>query len=365
MKKGVFIEEKPFEFNQSQKEKLFLPYIYKMARWHYAKNSEFKNLCINRNFDVFSDFNLSELPYLPVSLFKKFDLLSVPKRQIVKTLYSSSTSGNPSKIMLDQITANNQIKALNNIMQDFFGRERFVFIVFDNGEVIKSNNGELSSRGTAIRGMLSLSRRLEFVLTENLELDIQKLKRVLISVNKGGRVCFFGFTWLMYSIYKNYLEDKEVRERFKMLKCADKILLHIGGWKKLQDLSISREVFNKNVANFLNISSSKIVDFYGMTEQLGTVYPDCPFGYKHVPLYSEIIIRDLESLEPAKIGKTGLIQLVSPLPNSYPGISLLTDDIGKIIGVDRCQCGRKGKYFVFEKRMAGSEIKGCGDTLSI
>ena len=44
-------------------------------------------------------------------------------------------------------------------------------------------------------------------------------------------------------------------------------------------------------------------------------------------------------------------------------ISLLSDDIGKILGVDDCPCGRKGKYFRFEKRTEKADIKGCGDTI--
>ena len=100
-----------------------------------------------------------------------------------------------------------------------------------------------------------------------------------------------------------------------------------------------------------------------MTEQLGTIYPDCSEGNKHVSAYSEIFIRNTDTLEIEEVGMSGFIQLVSPIPQSYPGISLLSDDIGKILGVDDCACGRKGKYFRFEKRTEKADIKGCGDTI--
>ena len=64
-------------------------------------------------------------------------------------------------------------------------------------------------------------------------------------------------------------------------------------------------------------------------------------------------------------GKSGFIQVISPIPNSYPGISLLTDDIGEILGRDNCPCGRKGTYFIFKKRSEMADPKGCGDTLDI
>jgi hypothetical protein len=50
------------------------------------------------------------------------------------------------------------------------------------------------------------------------------------------------------------------------------------------------------------------------------------------------------------------------LPDSYPGMSILTEDVGEILGVDDCPCGRKGKYFVFRSRLEKSESRGCGDT---
>ena len=61
----------------------------------------------------------------------------------------------------------------------------------------------------------------------------------------------------------------------------------------------------------------------------------------------------------------GFIQIISPIPHSYPGISILTDDIGEIIGQDDCTCGRLGKRFVFSSRSEVADPKGCGDTLEI
>ena len=57
----------------------------------------------------------------------------------------------------------------------------------------------------------------------------------------------------------------------------------------------------------------------------------------------------------------GIIQLLSPLATSYPGHNILTEDIGEILGIDDCKCGRKGKYFSIEGRVPGTEIRGCSD----
>jgi hypothetical protein len=59
-----------------------------------------------------------------------------------------------------------------------------------------------------------------------------------------------------------------------------------------------------------------------------------------------------------------LIQTFSILPRSYPGNSLLTEDIGVIVGEDDCSCGRNGKYFLVEGRLPTAELRGCSDTFA-
>ncbi len=359
------ITEELFSLKQAEKEKFFVPLMREAARWHFKSCLEFKKLCENRKFDIFSDFKLIDLPYFPVSIFKKINLVSVPENQIIKTLYSSSTSGEPSKIMIDKITADNQVIILNKIMQNFLGKERRCFIVFDTEETIKSSNGELSSRGAAIRGMFPLAKKIFFILDKNLNLDIKRLRLALSKIDKREDICYFGFTWLIYNIYLNNKNNKDFFNILKEKADKNNIVLHIGGWKKLKDMAVSKEDFNSRIGNMLGVGKGRVIDFYGLTEQLGTVYPDCEYGHKHLPLYSEVIIRDINTLKPVHIGEVGFIQFLSPLPHSYPGISLLSDDLGRIEGIDDCKCGRKGKYFVFEKRSETAEVKGCGDTLKV
>ena len=61
--------------------------------------------------------------------------------------------------------------------------------------------------------------------------------------------------------------------------------------------------------------------------------------------------------------ETGLVQLKSLLPISYPGHNILTEDIGIIYGIDNCKCKRKGKIFKILGRLSKSEIRGCSDAI--
>ena len=79
-------------------------------------------------------------------------------------------------------------------------------------------------------------------------------------------------------------------------------------------------------------------------------------------VFSDVIIRRPIDFTEADIGEKGIVQVVSTIPESYPGHSILTEDEGMILGIDDCDCGRKGKYFKINGRIKNAEIRGCSDT---
>jgi hypothetical protein len=99
-----------------------------------------------------------------------------------------------------------------------------------------------------------------------------------------------------------------------------------------------------------------------MVEQVGGIYMECEGGYFHAPNVAEILIRDFHDWSIAPTGTTGLVQTLSVLPRSYPGHSLLTEDLGTVYGVDDCPCGRMGARFKVLGRMPQAELRGCSDT---
>jgi hypothetical protein len=123
---------------------------------------------------------------------------------------------------------------------------------------------------------------------------------------------------------------------------------------------VDKASFNRTIAVVWRISQH-IIDFYGAVEQIGMLYPDCAAGRKHVPYWAEIIIRQPDSLAPAGVGQTGLLQLLNCLPLSAPNHSVLTEDLGVIDLLDGCECGRRGKAFMFRGRAPRTELRGCSD----
>lgn len=346
------------------KREEFLAAMREAISHHYKNSAHFRKFLDTNKFLPEGSYALKDIPFIPVAIFKELELITGASENIRKRIFSSSTTSNKrSMICLDQITIDRQRIALSQIMSDFAGDNRKIFIIFDSPKTVNAVKGEMSSRGSAIRGMLMMANRHFFVLKNDLSIDAYRLKEALSSLKKGGDIFFFGFTWVIYQLLSDARNDeKRMFESLVKNSSKSKALLHIGGWKKLSDLKIEKQDFNNLVARNLFVKPRHIIDIYGLTEQLGTVYPDCPYGFKHVPLYSDVITRDPANFLPLPPREKGLLQFVTPIPHSYPGISVLSDDIGTIIGLDGCSCGRKGKFFIFNKREENAELRGCGDT---
>jgi len=138
-------------------------------------------------------------------------------------------------------------------------------------------------------------------------------------------------------------------------------ILHSGGWKKLQEQAVEKSVFNQQLARVFGCTPESVIDFYGMVESVGVIFPDCPEGNKHGPAFGDVIVRDPLTLEPVAAGEHGIVQVCSVLPTSFPGNLLLTEDLAKVIAYDGCPCGRRGISFRFAGRIPKAEVRGCGN----
>lgn len=323
-----------------------------LTRFHYQHSPEFQRIANLLGYDATADYALQDLPYIPVRLFKEFDLLSTDRRNIVKTITSSGTSGQAvARIHLDQRTAANQTKVLVNIVSSFVGAKRLPMLIIDTPAVLK-DRALFSARGAAIVGFSMLGYDVTYSLTEDYQLDYTALESFL-EKHHGKQVLVFGFTFIVWQLLCQAL-----REAGRRLHITG-TLIHGGGWKKLASQAVDNATFKRVVVETCGIQN--VCNYYGMAEQTGSIFMECAEGYLHASVFSDIIVRDPATFAACGFGQTGLLQLVSLLPASYPGHSILTEDLGEIVGVDDCRCGRKGTYFVVHGRMKNAELRGCSD----
>jgi hypothetical protein len=305
--------------------------------------------------DGIPDFKiLGDIPFIPVRLFKEYRISSIPTDKTIKILTSSgTTSQKVSKIYLDRETARYQTKALVSIMKNYLGNKRLPMLIVDHPNVIKDRHS-FSARGAGILGLMNFGHDATYLLNENMEIDFEVLNNFL-EKHPNEPIFIFGFTFMVWQYLYKPLANKELT-----IQVPKGILIHSGGWKKLQDQAVDNVTFKSKLKEKTGIPS--IHNFYGMVEQVGSIYMECEKGYLHAPIFSDIIIRDPYDWSILPQGESGIIQVVSMLPHSYSGHSLLTEDLGYIIGVDDCACGRKGKYFSVSGRIPRAEIRGCSDT---
>jgi Acyl-protein synthetase, LuxE len=302
---------------------------------------------------------IADLPYLPVGVFKANPPLSLVARdQITKTLASSATTGQtPSRVVLDAETSKRMTKGVMAIIRSFIGPARRPYLVVDVPESLMGL-AELGARSAAIQGLRPFSSEIVCCLRKDeaggLELDETRLFE-FARRSAASEVLVYGFTHILWQQFVAPL-----RARGVCLDMPNIQVLHSGGWKRLEAQAVTRAAFAEGVSTVFGCAESRVIDFYGMVENVGVVYPDCEYGNKHVPAFGEVIIRDPLTLAPVNVGEQGLIQICSVLPSSFPGFLVLTDDIGKLIYEDGCACGRRGTAFRFEKRAPKAEVRGCG-----
>jgi hypothetical protein len=305
---------------------------------------------------------LADLPPLPVAMFKQFLLAAVPPEKIVRELLSSSTSGQqPSRIPIDKTTAFRQSRALVAILKEHLGGRRRPFLVLDAAESAGEGDS-LTARGAAIRGVANFALETVYGMRKLPSGDIEPDWQCIgdfFARRRNGPLLVFGFTFIVWARF-----ILEAERRGLACSAPDAVLLHSGGWKKLSAQAVGKEEFTRRASAVIGCPASAVLDFYGMVEQVGTVFVDCPSGHKHAPAFADVLVRRPYTLEPAAVGETGIIEVLSALPASYPGHALITEDEGQLLGVDDCPCGRKGRYFRFTRRIERAEVRGCGDTFA-
>lgn len=347
----------PYALGETEKTDLLTKRLAELSARHMDGCPAYKRMMDSIGFDVGEAAAYYDYPFLPVRLFKEMELKSVPEGQIRKTMTSSGTTGQAvSKIFLDRETAASQQKALGKIVSSFTGASRMPMLIIDSPSVLRQRE-QFSARGAGILGFSIFARDKAYALNDEMALDIEGVNAFL-QQHAGEPIFLFGFTFMIWRHF--YKELKRLAEKGVSFDFSNGILIHGGGWKKIASEAVLPGQFKEALKQVCGLH--RIYDYYGMVEQTGCIYMECEHGHLHASIYSDVITRRVEDFSVCEIGETGIIQVVSVLPESYPGHSLLTEDEGVILGVDDCPCGRKGKYFQVLGRLKNAEIRGCSDT---
>ena len=200
----------PYSLKKSEKEKLLTSRLQELTQYNVEHCSEYARILdvMGLNSD---DKSYKSLPFIPVSLFKEFDMMSIHHDEIIKTMISSGTSGQKvSRIYLDKKTASAQQKALVKIVSDFTGAQRMPMIILDCPSVLKNRN-MFSARGAGILGFSIFGTKKIYAFNDDdMELDINTNSEFLEKF-KGEKFFLFGFIFMIWQyFYKKLSENRNI-----------------------------------------------------------------------------------------------------------------------------------------------------------
>jgi len=338
-----------FSLPQAEKEARLLPRLLQLVDHHRRACAPYARFLAAIGWDGAAE-TLADLPQLPVGVFKSHDLRSIPEDEVFRVLTSSGTTGQRvSRIFIDREAAALQTRALAAAMARVLGPQRLPMLIVDAPATVK-RTASLNARTAGVLGMMTFGRTHCFALDDSLMPDRASIARFLERFG-GAPFLMFGFTFMVWARLFEPLRQSG-------LDMSNGILIHSGGWKGLQDRQVDNSAFKESLKAAFGLT--RIHNFYGMVEQIGSVFLEDEDGFLHAPDFAEIIVRDPVTWAPAAPGQIGVIQVLSTLPRSYPGHSVLTEDLGSWYPEDASGAWR-GKRLRVHGRVPQAELRGCGD----
>lgn len=339
-------------------EGLFAAAMRENCAFHYAHCPEYAALLDGVGFspaDLNTPADLARLPPIPTAYFKRHHLLSLPAQRLPIKATSSGTRGLKSEIGLD--------------WQSVWGGARMIFKVARYHKALslkptnylilgyqphKSNQTAVAKTATGYT-YLAPGLHREYALKygpDGYYVDFDGLVAALGRYSRSHWATrlmgFPSYTWFL-------LETLEKRNlRFSLPK-GSQIYLG-GGWKEFYRQQVDKPTFYQKAWERLGIPEENIRESFGAVEH-PVWYADCPHHHFHVPVYSRVLIRDVDTLEPLPNGQMGLVNLLTPLTLGCPILSVMTDDLGVLH--DDCPCGISSPWLEIIGRVGMVDIKTC------
>ena len=344
----------------SDTDSLFAYAMKENCLFQYEHCPEYRKLLdgLDYNPDSIKDYSdIASLPFLPTLFFKNHSLFSMPQSRMPIKATSSGTNGKVSRIGFD---SGGLLCGLRMVIS--VGRRHRLFSLTPANYIIlgykphKGNNTAVTK--TAFGSTFfapALSRT--YALRYGKDGYAPDLESIIKAIEKHGRsrfpLRFMGFPSYTYFLLK-MMDERGIRVK---LSKGSKIMLG-GGWKQFYKEKVEKDVLYSLAQKVLGVEESDIIEFFGAAEH-PILYCDCERHHFHVPVYSRVIIRDVNTLEAVPNGQVGLVNLITPMVAATPILSVMTDDLGILHDGSECGCGINMPYLEIIGRIGMKEIMTC------
>ncbi|MGN0431307.1 MAG: acyl-protein synthetase [Lachnospiraceae bacterium] len=361
----LFWHKDPYDIQKTQS--LFEKKMRENMRFHFANCREYRELLERQGF---SEQKIQELdsfrdmPVLPTLYLKHHRMDSVPERKMLIRATSSGTSGNKSNIGYD-ITSLWRMLGMSlgvGRRHRLFSLRRCHYIIlgyehrkaFDRSH--KEDEKAVAKTAYAFTFLAPAKSRIYALQYKNGEysLELEAVKAALIKYSKQKTpVRIMGFPFHAY-----WLLTRMKEEGITCHLPKGSVIAFGGGWKQYDTQRADKETMYRLVQEVLGISEENCWEFFGAVEH-PILYCTCANHHFHVPVYSRVLIRDVDSFEPVSMGTPGLVNLLTPMIKSAPVHSIMTDDLGVLHEGKECGCGIKTPYLEILGRVGMEDITTC------
>ncbi|MBQ8822541.1 MAG: acyl-protein synthetase [Lachnospiraceae bacterium] len=353
----LFTYQNPYDMEGS--EMLFVKAMQENCLYQYENCPEYARILDEKGFhpkDLQTSQDLERLPFIPTLYFKRHAIFSMPGERLLIKATSSGTSGKMSRMGFNAASLYRGFRMVCRVgkYHKLFSLRPSHYLIF--GYEPHSSNKIVFSKTaygfTYFAPALSRSYALKYT-RDGYQVDLEGLKEKLIKYSKGkAPVRTIGFPAYTYFLLKQMKE-----EGIKVSLPKGSVLTLGGGWKQFYAEEVSKKAFYDLVKEILGIDQEHIFEFFGAVEH-PILYTDCRCHHFHVPVYSRVIIRDVDNLQPVEAGKPGLVNLLTPMVDSVPILSIMTDDLG-ILHKESCGCGVTSPWLEILGRVGIKDIITC------
>ena len=353
LRRKLFKTKDPYD---SSKADLFFDACKENFDYLITHCDDYKKICTGFGFESSADLkSVADIPVIPTMLFKQHDFRSGP---YTVSMTSSGTSGGNKSTMRFEWSAMMAGLRMALKVTRYHGVTSLHpcrYIVMGYKPHRSNTMGVTKTAYLTTYLAPAVSRKYILKHTDDgYKPDFEGIVAALRKYEKGKLpVRFMGFPSYTFFLFQ-LLEEKNLL--FKLPKGS--MIMLGGGWKQFYQEAADKETFYKLAYKTLGIREENIVEFFGAVEH-PILYCDCKAHHFHIPVYGNVIIRDPDTLDPIGNGKTGLVNLITPITKASPILSVMTDDLGILHDGSDCPCGVKSPYLEIIGRVAPQDIKTC------
>jgi phenylacetate-coenzyme A ligase PaaK-like adenylate-forming protein len=353
----LFKLKKPYDLKKS--DQLFVAAMKENAIFQYENCLDYKRILDDKDFNPYKikDFDdLIDLPFIPTLYFKRHEMFSMPNRRILIKATSSGTSGVFSKIGFN---IRSLLRGLRMVIR--VGRYhklwsiRPVKYILFGYQPKRKNKMAITKTAFGFTFFAPALKRVYALRWVNGEykVDLENIKQELIKASRGKTpVRTIGFPAYTYFLLK---EMKS--EGIKINLPKGSLITVGGGWKQFYTEKVDKEDFYNLVEEVLGVKSKNCVEFFGAVEH-PILYTDCRCHHFHIPVFARVVIRDPDTFKALPNKEVGMLNLMTPMVDSVPLLSVMTDDLA-VIHDEGCECGETSPWLEIIGRMGISDIVTC------